>query len=101
MGTPPCAPAAVARPSRTLGGNTAQMTRAEVTGDVAEFTDGNLRAGAPALAMICDVTEFRRSGVAGRLVSELDVPVAVWRAAMCHAGRHDGVRIRTLLVPLS
>jgi hypothetical protein len=72
-----------------------------VTGDVAEFTDGNLRAGAPALSMICDVTEFRRSGVAGRLVSELDVPVAVWRAEMCHAGRHDGVRVRTFLVPLS
>ncbi|MDT0352882.1 hypothetical protein [Pseudonocardia charpentierae] len=39
--------------------------------------------------------------MAGRLVSELDVPVAVWRAAMCHAGRQDGVRVRTFLVPLS
>jgi hypothetical protein len=56
---------------------------------------------APAPAMIRDVSEFRRSGVAGRLVSELDVPVAVWRAAMCHAGRHDGVRVRTFLVPLN
>jgi hypothetical protein len=77
------------------------MTRAGVTGDVAEFNDGNLRADAPAPSMIPDVSEFRRSGVAGRLVSELDVPVAVWRAAMCHAGRQDGVRVRTFLVPLS
>ena len=58
-------------------------------------------APAPAPAMTRDVSEFRRSGVAGRLVSELDVPVAVWRAAMCHAGRHDGVRVRTFLVPLN
>ena len=100
-GNPTCAAAAVARPSRTLGGNTAQMTRAEVTGDVAEFTDGNLRAGAPALAMIRDVTEFRRTGVASRLVTELDVPVAAWRAAMRHAGHCDGVRVRTFLVPLN
>ena len=51
--------------------------------------------------MIRDVSEFRRTGVASRLVSELDVPVAAWRAAMCHAGHHDGVRVRTFLVPLN
>jgi hypothetical protein len=50
--------------------------------------------------VIRDVTEFRRTGVASRLVSELDIPVAAWRAAMCHAGHHDGVRVRTFLVPL-
>ena len=49
--------------------------------------------------MIRDVSEFRRTGVASRLVSELDVPVADWRAAMCHAGHRDGVRVRTFLVP--
>ena len=51
--------------------------------------------------MIRDVTEFRRTGVASRLVTELDVPVAAWRAAMCHAGHCDGVRVRTFLVPLN
>ena len=51
--------------------------------------------------MIRDVSEFRRTGVASRLVSELDVPVAAWRAAMCDAGHHDGVRVRTFLVPLN
>lgn len=51
--------------------------------------------------MIRDVSEFRRTGVASRLVSELDVPVAAWRAAMCHAGHRDGVRVRTFLVPLN
>jgi hypothetical protein len=51
--------------------------------------------------VIRDVSEFRRTGVASRLVSELDVPVAAWRAAMCHAGHHDGVRVRTFLVPLN
>ena len=49
--------------------------------------------------VIRDVSEFRRTGVASRLVSELDVPVGAWRAAMCHAGHHDGVRLRTFLVP--
>lgn len=78
-----------------------KMTRAGVTGDVAEFTDGSLQAGAPTPSMIRDVIEFRRSGVAGRLVSELDVPVVDWRAAMCHASRHDGVRTRTSLAPLN
>ena len=49
--------------------------------------------------MIRDVIEFRRTGVASRWVTELDVPVAVWRAAMCHAGRRDGGRVRTFLLP--
>jgi hypothetical protein len=50
--------------------------------------------------VIRDVTEFRRTGMASRLLTHLDVPAAAWRAAMCHAGRHDGVRVRTFLVPL-
>ena len=49
--------------------------------------------------MIRDVTEFRRTGVASRRVTELDIPVAAWRAAMCHAGRRDGARVRTFLLP--
>ena len=49
--------------------------------------------------MIRDVTEFRRTGVASRRVTELDIPVAAWRAAMCHAGRRDGARVRTFLAP--
>jgi hypothetical protein len=51
--------------------------------------------------MIHDVAEFRRTGVASRQVAALDVPVASWRAAMCHAGRRDGVRVRTFLIPLN
>jgi hypothetical protein len=51
--------------------------------------------------MIRDVTEFRRTGAASRHVTDLDVPVAAWRAAMCHAGRRDGVRVRTFLIPLN
>ena len=39
--------------------------------------------------------------MASRLVTELDVPAAAWRAAMCHAGRRDGVRVRTFLLPLN
>jgi hypothetical protein len=50
--------------------------------------------------VIRDVAEFRRTGVATRLVTELALPVAAWRAAMCHAGHRDGVRVRTFLVPL-
>ena len=49
--------------------------------------------------MIRDVTEFRRTGVASRRVTELDIPVAAWRAAMCHAGHRDGARVRTFLLP--
>ena len=49
--------------------------------------------------MIRDVTEFRRTGVASRRVTELDIPVAAWRAAMCHAGRRDCARVRTFLLP--
>jgi hypothetical protein len=49
--------------------------------------------------MIRDVTEFRRTGVASRRVTELDIPVAAWRAAMCHAGRLDRARVRTFLLP--
>ena len=49
--------------------------------------------------MIRDVTEFRRTGVASRRVTELDIPVATWRAAMCHAGRRDSARVRTFLLP--
>ena len=49
--------------------------------------------------MIRDVTEFRRTGLATRRVTELDIPVAAWRAAMCHAGRQDSARVRTFLVP--
>ena len=50
--------------------------------------------------MIRDVTEFRHTGVASRLVTELSIPVAAWRAAMCHTGRRDGVRVRTFLISL-
>ena len=52
------------------------------------------------VAMIRDVTEFRRTGVASRRVAELDIPVAAWRAAMCHAstrrprGRRTTIRRR-------
>ncbi len=49
--------------------------------------------------MIGDVIEFRRTGVACRWVTDLDIPVAAWRAAMCHAGRRDGARVRTFLIP--
>jgi hypothetical protein len=49
--------------------------------------------------MIRDVTEFRRTGVASRRVAELDIPVAAWRAAMCHAGRRDRARVGTVLLP--
>ena len=49
--------------------------------------------------MIRDVAEFRRTGVASRRVAELDVPVEVWRAAMCHVARQDGARVRTFVVP--
>jgi hypothetical protein len=49
--------------------------------------------------MIRDVTEFRRTGVASRRVTELNIPVAAWRAAMCHAGRRDDARVRTFLLP--
>jgi hypothetical protein len=47
--------------------------------------------------VIRDVSEFRRTGVACRRVTDLDIPVAAWRAAMCHAGRGDGARVRTFL----
>jgi hypothetical protein len=50
--------------------------------------------------MIRDVADFRRTGMATRRVSDLDLPIAAWRAAMCHAGRRDGTRVRTFLVPL-
>jgi hypothetical protein len=49
--------------------------------------------------VIRDVAEFRRTGVASRRVADLDVPVAAWRAAMCHAGRRDRARVRTFLLP--
>jgi hypothetical protein len=49
--------------------------------------------------MIRDVTEFSRTGVASRRVTELEIPVAAWRAAMCHAGRRESVRVRTFLLP--
>jgi hypothetical protein len=49
--------------------------------------------------MIRDVTEFSRTGVASRRVTELDIPVAAWRAAMCHAGRRESVRVRAFLIP--
>jgi hypothetical protein len=49
--------------------------------------------------MIRDVTEFSRTGVASRRVTELEIPVAAWRAAMCHAGRRDDARVRTFLLP--
>jgi hypothetical protein len=50
--------------------------------------------------MIRDVAKFRRTGMVSRRVSELDLPIAAWRAAMCHAGRRDGTPVRTLLVPI-
>jgi hypothetical protein len=49
--------------------------------------------------VIRDVAEFRRTGVASRRVAELDVPVEVWRAAMCQVARQDGARVRTFVVP--
>ena len=49
--------------------------------------------------MIGDVIEFRRTGMACRWVTDLDIPVAAWRAAMCDAGRRDGARVRTFLIP--
>jgi hypothetical protein len=49
--------------------------------------------------MIRDVSEFRRTGVASRRVADLHLPVGAWRAAMCHAGRRDGARVRTFLLP--
>ena len=48
--------------------------------------------------MIRDVAEFRRTGVASRRVAELNVPVEVWRAAMCTAARRDGARVHTFVV---
>ena len=49
--------------------------------------------------MIGDVAAFRRTGVAGRRIAELEIPVEAWRAAMCHAARCDGARVRTFVVP--
>lgn len=49
--------------------------------------------------MIRDVAEFTRTGVVWRRVDDLGIPVGAWRAAMCHAGRRDGARVRTFLVP--
>jgi hypothetical protein len=49
--------------------------------------------------MIRDVADFRRAGVACRRVRELDIPVEVWRAAMCRVAHQDGGRVRTFLVP--
>jgi len=49
--------------------------------------------------VIRDVIEFRRSGLACRRVAELDIPVQAWRAAMRHAGRREGARVHTFLVP--
>jgi hypothetical protein len=49
--------------------------------------------------VIRDIAEFSRSGVACRRIDELDVPVEAWRAAMSHAGRREGVRVRTFLIP--
>lgn len=51
--------------------------------------------------MIRDVADFRRTGVAGRRIAELSMPVEVWRAAMCQIARRDGARIRTFVVPAS
>jgi len=45
------------------------------------------------------MAEFHRVGVACRRVDELTVPVEAWRAAMCHAARRHGTRVRTFLVP--
>ena len=50
--------------------------------------------------MIHDVAEFRLTGAVSRRIAELNIPVAAWRAAMCHAGRCDGARVRTFLIPL-
>jgi hypothetical protein len=49
--------------------------------------------------VIRDIVELRRTGVASRLVAELDIPASTWRSAMCHAGRRDGARVRTFLIP--
>jgi hypothetical protein len=49
--------------------------------------------------VIRDVAEFSRTGVVWRRVNDLGIPVAAWRAAMCHAGRRSGARVRTFLVP--
>jgi hypothetical protein len=49
--------------------------------------------------MIRDVAEFRRTGVASRRTDELNMPVEVWRAAMCRVARRDGARVRTFVVP--
>ena len=51
--------------------------------------------------MIHDVAEFRLTGAVSRRIAELNIPVAAWRTAMCHAGRCDGARVRTFLIPLS
>jgi hypothetical protein len=47
--------------------------------------------------MIRDITEFRRTGVASRRVTELHIPDRDEEAprAMCHAGRRDDARVRT------
>jgi hypothetical protein len=49
--------------------------------------------------VIRDVAEFTRTGVVWRRVDDLGIPVGAWRAAMCHAGRRSGARVRTFMVP--
>jgi hypothetical protein len=49
--------------------------------------------------VIRDVAEFTRTGVVWRRVDDLGIPVGAWRAEMCNAGRRNGARVRTFLVP--
>jgi hypothetical protein len=51
--------------------------------------------------VIQDVAEFRRTGVTGRRIGELNVPVREWRAAMCGVARRDGTRVRTFVLPFT
>jgi hypothetical protein len=49
--------------------------------------------------MIRDVADFLRTGVAGRPVADLAMPVDAWRATMGQVARRNGARVRTVIVP--
>ena len=49
--------------------------------------------------VIRDVLALREAGQVCRLVTELEMPAAAWRAAIRDGARLEGIRIRTVLIP--
>jgi hypothetical protein len=49
--------------------------------------------------VIRDVLALREAGQVCRLVTELEMPAAAWRAAIRDGARLEGIRIRTFLIP--